>query len=116
MAAPSAESARSYLVFGWDKANLTPQTSDIIAEAAAASNRTEFTRIAVNGYTDTSGSAAYNLGLSAHRAAVVRTQLVADGVPPNAITDLGFGQTHLLVVTGPGVRQARNRRVEVIVR
>ena len=41
---------------------------------------------------------------------------VADGVPPNAITDLGFGQTHLLVVTGPGVRQARNRRVEVIVR
>ena len=115
--APSAELARSYLVFfGWDKANLTPQTRDIIAEAAAASNRTEFTRIAVNGYTDTSGSAAYNLGLSAHRAAVVRTQLVADGVPPNAITDLGFGQTHLLVVTGPGVRQARNRRVEVIVR
>jgi OmpA-OmpF porin, OOP family len=115
--APTAGSARSYLVFfGWDRTNLTAHARDIIAEAAAASSRTEFTRIAVNGYTDTSGASPYNLGLSARRAAVVRTQLVTDGVPANAITVLGFGQTHLLVVTGPGVRQARNRRVEVIVR
>jgi OmpA-OmpF porin, OOP family len=115
--APTALSARSYLVFfGWDRTNLTAQARDIIAEAAAASSHTEFTRIAVNGYTDTSGTPTYNLGLSARRATVVQTQLIADGVPPNAITVLGFGQTHLLVVTGPGVRQARNRRVEVIVR
>jgi OmpA-OmpF porin, OOP family len=116
-AAPTAGSARSYLVFfGWDRTNLTAQAKDIIAEAAAASSHTEFTRLAVNGYTDTSGAPAYNLGLSARRATAVRTQLIADGVPPNAISVLGFGQTHLLVVTGPGLRQPRNRRVEVIVR
>ena len=38
-----------------------------------------------------------------------------DGVPRNAITIQGFGETHLLVPTGPGVREPQNRRVEIII-
>ena len=34
----------------------------------------------------------------------------------NAITIQGFGDTHLLVPTGPGVREPQNRRVEIIIR
>jgi OOP family OmpA-OmpF porin len=37
-------------------------------------------------------------------------------VPTNAITIQGFGDTHLLVPTGPGVREPQNRRVEIIIR
>ena len=43
-------------------------------------------------------------------------ELVKDGVPPAAITVQGFGDTHLLVPTGAGVREPQNRRVEIIVR
>ena len=39
-----------------------------------------------------------------------------DGVPTEAITIQGFGETHLLVPTGPNVREPQNRRVEIIIR
>ena len=37
-----------------------------------------------------------------------------DGVPQNVIEIHGYGETHLLVPTGPGVREPQNRRVEII--
>jgi len=44
-------------------------------------------------------------------------ELIKDGVPANAITTHGFGDdpAHLLVPTGPGVREPQNRRVEIII-
>jgi len=41
---------------------------------------------------------------------------VRNGVPRNAITIQGFGETNLLVPTGPNVREPQNRRVEIIIR
>ena len=115
--APAPAPARSYLVFfDWDKYNLTDRARQIIAEAAQNSTRVQYTRIEVNGYTDTSGSARYNQGLSVRRAEAVAAELVKDGVPRNAISIQGFGETHLLVPTGPNVREPQNRRVEIIIR
>jgi len=76
----------------------------------------QYTRIEVNGYTDTSGTPRYNMGLSIRRANAVKAELIRDGVPESAITAQGFGDTHLLVPTGPGVREPQNRRVEIIIR
>ena len=84
---PAAAPARSYLVFfDWDKYNLTDRARQIIAEAAANSTKVQYTRIEVNGYTDTSGTPKYNLGLSIRRANAVKAELIKDGVPANAIT------------------------------
>jgi outer membrane protein OmpA-like peptidoglycan-associated protein len=44
----------------------------------------------------------------------VAGQLVTDGVPAAAIEIHGYGETHLLVPTGPGVREPQNRRVEIV--
>jgi OmpA-OmpF porin, OOP family len=116
-AVPVQAPARSYLVFfDWDKATLTDRARQIISEAAANSTKVQYTRIEVNGYTDTSGTPRYNQGLSVRRARAVQAELVKDGVPQNAITIQGFGDTHLLVPTGPGVREPQNRRVEIIIR
>jgi len=115
--APAPAPARSYLVFfDWDKATLTDRAQQIIREAAENSTRVQYTQIEVNGYTDTSGSAAYNQRLSVRRAQAVAAELVRDGVPRNAISIQGFGETHLLVPTGPNVREPQNRRVEIIIR
>ncbi len=114
---PAAAPARSYLVFfDWDKATLTDRARQIIHEAADNSTHVQYTRIEVNGYTDTSGTPQYNMGLSIRRASAVKAELIKDGVPANAITTQGFGETHLLVPTGPGVREPQNRRVEIIIR
>ena len=113
---PAAAPARSYLVFfDWDKYSLTDRARQIIREAADNSTRVQYTRIEVNGYTDTSGTPKYNQGLSVRRANAVKAELIKDGVPANAITTQGFGDTNLLVPTGPGVREPQNRRVEIII-
>ncbi len=115
--APAAQPARSYLVFfDWDRADLTDRARQIISEAAQNSTRVQYTRIEVNGYTDTSGTAAYNQRLSVRRAQNVAAELVKDGVPRQAISIQGFGETHLLVPTAKGVREPQNRRVEIIIR
>ncbi len=117
IAAPAPAPARSYLVFfDWDKATLTDRARQIIREAADNSRRVQYTQIEVNGYTDTSGKPSYNMRLSIRRAQNVAAELVLDGVPRNAIAIRGFGETHLLVPTGPGVREPQNRRVEIIIR
>ncbi len=111
-----AAPARSYLVFfDWDKAALTERARQIIHEAADNSTKVQYTRIEVNGYTDTSGTPQYNQGLSIRRAQAVAAELVRDGVPRQSITIQGFGETHLLVPTGPGVREPQNRRVEIVI-
>ena len=115
--APEPTAARSYLVFfDWDKATLTDRARQIVKEAADNSTRVQYTRIEVNGYTDTSGTRQYNQGLSVRRAQAVQAELIKDGVPQAAITIQGFGDTHLLVPTGPGVREPQNRRVEIVIR
>jgi outer membrane autotransporter protein len=113
--APAPQPARSYLVFfDWDKATLTDRARQIIREAAENSTRVQYTRIDVNGHTDTSGTPQYNMDLSLRRAHAVAGELMRDGVPAGAISVRGFGQTDLLVPTGPGVREPQNRRVEII--
>jgi OmpA-OmpF porin, OOP family len=109
--------SRSYLVFfDWDRATLTDRARQIVAEAAANSTKVQYTQIEVNGYTDTSGTARYNQGLSIRRAKTVAAELVKDGVPQSAIAIQGFGETHLLVPTGQNVREPQNRRVEIIIK
>jgi OOP family OmpA-OmpF porin len=117
VAAMPSPVSRSYIVFfDWDKANLTTRARQIVSEAAANSTKVQYTRLEVNGYTDTSGKATYNQGLSVRRAQSVAAELVKDGVPKSAISIQGFGETNPLVPTGPNVREPQNRRVEIIIK
>jgi outer membrane protein OmpA-like peptidoglycan-associated protein len=114
-AAPAPAPAKTYLVFfDWDKYNLSPRATQIIAQAASDSHTQQTTTIAVSGYTDTSGTVDYNQGLSERRAKAVAAQLVTDGVSSSEIEIHAYGETHLLVPTGPGVREPQNRRVEIV--
>jgi hypothetical protein len=105
-----------YLVtFGLDQTTLTQEDRRVITQAADDYRRTGSARITVTGYTDTSGSANYNLGLSQRRAEIVAEQLEAEGVPATSIVTVGRGEENLLVPTADGVSEPRNRRVEIVV-
>jgi OmpA-OmpF porin, OOP family len=107
--------AKTFLVFfDWNKADLTARSEGIVRDAANYSTGTKYTRIDVDGNTDTSGTPAYNQGLSERRARVVAAELVRDGVPQSAISMHAYGDTKLLVPTGPDVREPQNRRVEIV--
>ena len=111
------QEARTYLLFfDWGRADLSARARQIVAEAANASTHTQTTRIAVNGYTDLSGTRAYNQALSLRRAKSVQAELVRDGVTQAAIAIRGYGESNPLIPTATGVREPQNRRVEIILK
>ena len=109
--------APSFMVFfDWDKSTLTSKAIDTIGLAAAAYKSKGGARIVATGHTDTSGPDLYNQALSLRRSNAVKDELVRDGVRPEDISVVGLGETSPLVPTGDGVREAQNRRVEIVVR
>ncbi len=121
MTAPAtAQSGRidpgEYLVFfGFDQANLDAAARQVVQQAADSWRSGGQAQVTVTGFTDTAGRPQYNERLSARRAQAVEAELVRLGVPASSITTVARGQDDLLVPTGDGVREPRNRRVSIVV-
>lgn len=106
---------QSYMVFfDFDKSVLTPEAQRIIAAAAEDFKKNGYARLIVTGHTDTMGSDSYNQRLSERRAAAVRAELTRLGVDPGMIGTSGRGEKQLLVPTPNQVREAQNRRAEIV--
>ena len=103
------------LFFPNDRATLAPDGEAVIREAAQAAKANPNARITVAGHADSSGNSAYNMGLSQRRAEAVREALLRQGLNPTSIAVAGHGEDALLVSTRDGMREPKNRRVEIIV-
>ncbi|HTW54417.1 MAG TPA: OmpA family protein [Stellaceae bacterium] len=112
---PQASAARVFTVyFAWNRSWVGPQGVAILRQAAATFRAGGVVTVQVTGYTDTSGSAAYNQRLSVRRARIVAHILAHMGVPWRSMTVAGRGENDLAVPTPNGVREPRNRRVTVV--
>ncbi len=100
--------------FDLDRATLTEAGRAVVRAAASNAKHDQITRINATGYTDTTGSQRHNQRLSEQRAASVRAELIADGVPPDEIVTSGKGESDLAVPTAAGVNEPRNRRVVIV--
>jgi OOP family OmpA-OmpF porin len=72
--------------------------------------------VLISGHADRVGDQEYNLKLSKERAEAVRQQLLRNGIAADDITVLAFGESDPAVETGDDVKNAWNRRVEILVR
>ncbi len=72
------------------------------------------TQVVVEGHTDDSGNAAYNLNLSHRRARAVVEYLRSRGVPAERLDYRGFGATRPLGPNDSPEGRALNRRVEFV--
>ena len=95
--------------------------ADLETIRSCRSGRAECTPAAIRlivatGHADRSGPTAYNQRLSERRAAAVKTALVREGVSEGTIQTAGRGENENLVPTADGVREPRNRRVEIVFR
>jgi hypothetical protein len=107
------EPGRYLVFFELDRATLTPDARGVVSEAAQEFLRAGAARISLAGHADRSASEAYNQRLSERRVEAVRRELVRLGVSEGAIDTVAQGETDPLVQTADGVREARNRRVEI---
>jgi outer membrane protein OmpA-like peptidoglycan-associated protein len=103
-----------YFVEGRDE--FTPESKKVIDEIFGEIARRPVPDVQVIGHTDAVGSNAVNDPLSRQRADVVRSGLVARGVPADRIVASGRGKREPAVPTADGVAEPRNRRVEILVR
>lgn len=70
------------------------------------------TNIQIYGYTDSTGSADYNLKLSDQRAASVRTYLTGKGINVSRFTTTGLGIADPIATNDTPEGRSQNRRVE----
>ncbi len=95
---------------------LTPESQAQIPAILKAVQDRRSTAITVIGHTDTTGNSRGNYELGLRRAQAVSAILLNQGASASDLFIESHGDSDLLVPTGRGVDQPRNRRVEIIVR
>jgi len=71
--------------------------------------------LAIEGHTDTTGSADFNMKLSQQRADTVRQFLISQGMSADTITAKGMGEDNPVADNSTAAGRKQNRRVEIIV-
>jgi len=100
--------------FDFDKSVINPAGQVVINQVLADASKHAPSSVSVTGHTDRAGPEDYNMALSLRRADSVRSALISGGVAADKITVAGRGESEPAVPTADGVREAKNRRVEII--
>ncbi|MEM6462054.1 MAG: OmpA family protein [Pseudomonadota bacterium] len=103
----------SNVTFGVDQAQIDPSFFATLNSVSIILNKYNQSLIDVYGYTDSTGSAQYNLDLSQRRAQSVATYLTAQGVDRRRMFVVGFGQERPVASNATDAGRAQNRRVEL---
>jgi outer membrane protein OmpA-like peptidoglycan-associated protein len=98
--------------FDTNKSTLTATAKTNLDKLVTVFNEYPDTDIAIYGYTDSTGSADYNLKLSGERANSVKSYLVTKGLASSRFTIQGMGIADPIADNGTVDGRAQNRRVE----
>lgn len=105
----------SDLLFPINSSYLTDQAKRELDKLAKIMKQDSNKKIRVDGHSDATGTAEYNVWLSEKRAVSVKTYLSEAGVSASRITTKGLGQTQPVADNKTPEGRERNRRVEVII-
>ncbi len=102
--------------FQHDSADILPDSQGIVEELAELmSKRPDIKNVEVQGHTDDTGAAAYNLRLSQSRAQAVVDAIASHGIDASRMSAKGYGQEKPLVPNTTEQNRAKNRRVQVMI-
>src|SRR3974390_2662970 len=87
------------VLFETGKYNLSQDAQLKLAKLSGIIQANPGLNLAIEGYTDTTGSEDFNMKLSQQRADTVRTFLVTQGLSADTITSKGFGRASLVADT-----------------
>ncbi|MBW8636460.1 OmpA family protein [Hoeflea sp. WL0058] len=103
----------SNITFATDQANIDTGFYPTLNSVAIVLNKYNQTLVDVYGFTDSTGSAQYNLELSQRRAQSVASYLGGQGVNRQRMYVTGFGQERPVASNATAEGRAQNRRVEI---
>lgn len=96
--------------FDFDKSELVDSSRAILDEKARVFRANPDMTVVMRGFTDTSGTDAYNMALGLRRAQAVKSYLVAQGIDANRISIESAGEREQIGNSGSVSGQAANRR------
>ena len=106
---------RSDYLFDVGSANLNAGSFNEISRVSRVLNQYPDTSIQVAGHTDSTGSEQFNQTLSEQRASNVKNALVGQGVDPNRISTIGFGESAPVADNSNESGRQMNRRVVITI-
>jgi len=107
---------QSQRLFNSGSSTLEPGSFDRLRSLATTLNNYPQSSIIIKGHTDAEGADDYNQRLSEERADRVRNYLISEGVAPQRITAIGFGESMPVATNSTQAGKQQNRRVEVEIR
>lgn len=103
----------SNITFDTDSAVFKPVFNNILTSVAKVINEFDKTKVQVAGYTDSTGSAAYNNTLSLQRAQAVANYLKLRDVNASRLMVYGYGSSNPIASNATAAGREQNRRVEI---
>ena len=102
--------------FQWDTDRLTPESKAQISAIMAEVENYPAAELLIVGHTDRAGTTRWNAGLSLRRAKTIEALFMETGLRHNLIEIESHGENNPLISTADGIREPKNRRVEVTIR
>jgi len=101
------------VMFDINSAEIKSEAYPMLDEAISVLEKNPEMKVEIDGHTDNTGSAAYNMNLSERRAKAVMKYFVDKGVEAERLTTKGFGFTQPAASNDTEQGRAKNRRVEL---
>ncbi len=101
-----------HIYFDFDKTTLKKESYAELAKVIDFLNRNPTVEIEIAGHTDSRGSDDYNLRLSQGRTQAVVDYLISQGISPNRLQAVGYGESRPIDTNETEEGRAKNRRVE----
>ncbi len=103
------------VLFDTGKADLRSEAREALARLSGIVLNYPSLRLAIGGYTDTTGTAEFNQTLSEKRADAVRDYLASQGLDAGTLSAQGFGMNNPVADNSTAQGRQKNRRVEIVV-
>ncbi|TNE90325.1 MAG: DUF2125 domain-containing protein [Deltaproteobacteria bacterium] len=110
----SVDCSFARLHFGYDQAQLTPESTKTLDTYMPCYSATT-AQIRLEGHADSRGTTDYNLALGTRRAHAVERHLIAGGIPASRLKSTSYGEERPLDRGYTEEAYAKNRRVDVYV-
>jgi OOP family OmpA-OmpF porin len=101
--------------FAFDSAKIDEGSKIKLSRGIESLKKNQYIKVLIEGHTDSTGDADYNMGLSIRRAQAVKDYLVSQGIAAHRLSIKGLGETDPIASNDNELGRKKNRRVEFVV-
>ena len=103
------------VMFAQNKADLTPESKQVLDKQIAWLKENPNKKFIVKGYADPTGSTAHNMQLGRDRAEAVKAYFAENGINPDRVTVVSFGERDLASTKNTPQSWKKDRRAVTVI-